>query len=154
MRKTLVLGCGNIFAGDDGVGVQVAERLRARRFPPEVEIVQGETGGLLLLDSIRGAKKVIIVDAFWGGAQVGEVVRLTEEDLLSQKGFWRSPHHLGIPEILSLVRILEPENFPEEVVIIGIQVPAQRKWSFGLSPLVEAAVEKAVAAVEEELAKS
>jgi Ni,Fe-hydrogenase maturation factor len=36
-RKTLVAGCGNIFLGDDGFGVEVARRLSTRSLPEGVK---------------------------------------------------------------------------------------------------------------------
>lgn len=150
MKKTLILGCGNIFASDDGVGVRVAERLALKALPAGVEIIKGETAGLFLLDLIRGAEKIIIIDAILGDMEVGTVTRLTEEDLLWNKDALRSTHHLGICEALNLGRITEPGSFPEEVVIVGIQIQEQKELGFGLSPAVEAAVEEAVAAVERE----
>lgn len=151
MRKTIILGCGNVFAGDDGVGVKVAEKLLEKAFPPEVEIIRCGMAGPFLLDLIIGAKKVIIVDAVLGGEKVGTVLHLTEKDLLYKEGAFRSPHQLDIPEILSLGRVIDPENFPKEIVIIGIQIKEQKRWEIGLSPPVEAAVDVAVAAVEREI---
>lgn len=151
MKKTLVLGCGNVFAGDDCVGVRVVEQLSQKTLPPGVEIIKAGTAGSFLLGLIAGAEKVIIVDAVRGDAETGTVMRLTEADLLLKESAYRSTHHLGVAEIIGLGRVVDPENFPQEVVIIGIQIQQQKGWRHGLTPSVAAAVEKAVAAVEREI---
>ena len=47
-----MLGCGNADAGDDAVGLILAERLRAR-LPRDIEVIIDTTGGITLLDGVR-----------------------------------------------------------------------------------------------------
>ena len=57
-----VVGCGHPDAGDDCVGLEVAERLRGR-VPPGVEVRTDASGGRDAVDWCRGAKTLIIIDA-------------------------------------------------------------------------------------------
>ena len=47
---TLVLGLGNILLRDEGVGVRVVEALQRKALPPGVELFDGATAGLDLVD--------------------------------------------------------------------------------------------------------
>ncbi|NHJ33322.1 MAG: hypothetical protein FK732_10690 [Asgard group archaeon] len=52
-----------------------------------------------------------------------------------------------------LIKELGPENLPDEVIIIGIEVERYDSFSEELSETVSKAVPKAVAMAEEELSK-
>ena len=58
----LVLGIGNELLGDDGTGITAARRL-ARLLPPEVDLLDGGTLGLLLTPLIAGRDAVLVLDA-------------------------------------------------------------------------------------------
>ncbi len=58
----LVLGIGNILMRDEGVGVHAVSALSAERIPPDVEIVDGGTYGVDLLDVIADRDLAIVVD--------------------------------------------------------------------------------------------
>ena len=61
--RVLVLGLGNILLRDEGVGVRVIEALAERYvMPAEVEIVDGGTSGMDLLDTIAGCDHLLICD--------------------------------------------------------------------------------------------
>lgn len=152
MGRVRVLGCGNVLAGDDGVGVEVVRALKREEFPPEVELVEAGVPGLLLLELLLGAEKVIIVDAVEKG-EPGKILKLREEDLPPPNPAPLSAHDLGIPEALALLRRLKPAEAPREIVVVGVQVAKVERFKEGLSPAVAAAVSKAAAVVKEEIFK-
>ena len=59
----LVLGLGNPLRGDDGIGPRVIEALQDRGLPSGVEVIDGGTGGLGLVNMLSCRQRVIIVDA-------------------------------------------------------------------------------------------
>ena len=62
--RLLVLGLGNPLFGDDGVGIEVVARLRARyEWPEDVAVVDGGTLGLRLVPLLEEAERAILVDA-------------------------------------------------------------------------------------------
>lgn len=148
--RVLVLGIGNILLGDEGIGVRVVEALSARyRFPEGVQVVDGGTAGMGLLDLIAGQSHVIIVDAVKGGAEPGTIVRLAGDAV--PVGFRQrvSPHSLGLGDVLALLAILD--QAPQQLVVIGIE-PAGLDFGVGLSPIVASHLETLVNAVLAELA--
>ncbi len=48
--KLRIIGLGNPLMGDDGAGIAAVERLASLPLPAGVEVVDGGTGGLTLLD--------------------------------------------------------------------------------------------------------
>ncbi len=61
--KTIVLGIGNPILQDDGVGIHVINELRQHLKDSRVIVDIAYTGGMNLLDLIRGFDKVILIDA-------------------------------------------------------------------------------------------
>jgi len=58
-----VIGVGNIFASDDGVGIRALRRFRASVEDERVALIESERGGMDLLDRLEGLDAALIVDA-------------------------------------------------------------------------------------------
>jgi hydrogenase maturation protease len=118
-RPTLVLGLGNILLRDEGVGVRVVQALEQMPLPPDVEVFDGATAGVDLLDVLAGRRKVVVIDAIAGDSAPGTVLRLTPDDLVPRHQQGVSLHDLGLLETLALAKQLDLA--PEEVIIIGVK---------------------------------
>ncbi len=152
LPATLVIGLGNSLRGDDGVGVRVAQILAAQALPDDVEVVDGGTQGLGIVNLMEGRQRVILVDAADVGIDSGEFVRFTlDEARLLGDDRHLSVHAAGLRDALLLAQALEV--LPDEVVIFGVQ-PVNLEWDSTLSPQVEAALPSLVAAVLAEVAVS
>ncbi|SMB98886.1 hydrogenase maturation protease [Thermanaeromonas toyohensis ToBE] len=144
MALVKIIGCGNPLAGDDGVGLKVIEELKRWGLPPGVRLISAGLPGLTILDLMRGADQVIIVDAVEAGQKPGTVIHCKETDLARVTFRSLSLHNIGIAEALSLGRLVEPEAFPRRLDIVGVQI-AEITWGKAdLSPLVAAALPLAV----------
>ena len=152
MKKTVVLGCGNTLAGDDGVGVAVVRKLAGATLPPGVEIIEAGAPGLSLVEMMLGADKAVLVDAFLGGGGPGRLKRYPEAELPPVTYATGQSHGVGLREALAWARQAMPGRFPGEVVVIGVEIERPSRWRQGLSPAVAAAVDDAVAAVLDEVA--
>ena len=73
----LVLGIGNILLCDEGVGVRVIEALQTMELPATVEVFDGATAGVDLLDVLADRRKVIVIDAVQADGPCGAVFRFT-----------------------------------------------------------------------------
>lgn len=145
----LVLGLGNILLSDEGVGVRVAEAFQNRYFLPEgVEVVDGGTVGIDLLDILGGRDHVIVLDAVRTGNLPGTVVRLDSNQVPALSRPRLSPHQLGLPEVLALLKVLE--SAPAGLILIGIE-PADLSVGLDLSPTVAAKMDDMVEMVAAEL---
>lgn len=71
--RIYVIGCGNLYASDDAVGLHVVRSLKECQLPVGVKVIEAGCPGLNLLDLWEGADKVIIVDAVKSGSEPGTV---------------------------------------------------------------------------------
>ncbi|MCP9270936.1 hydrogenase maturation protease [Mycolicibacterium sp. CAU 1645] len=78
--EVLVVGCGNLLRGDDGVGPVLIRHLWELGVPDGAQMVDGGTAGMDTAFRMRGAKRVVIVDAAATGAAPGTVYRVPGEE--------------------------------------------------------------------------
>ena len=134
--KTLVLGAGNLLLGDEGFGVHFIRHLeRSYRFPPEVELLEAGTSGLLLLHRFEAADRVYVVDAISAPGEPGDIRRFRKEEfMLNRLPVKLSPHQAGVQEVL-LVSELRG-RCPREIWLFGI-IPANLEAGTELSSIVQ-----------------
>jgi len=154
MKPILILGLGNPLQGDDGVGCHVAQEferqsLSGRALPDDVEVMDGGTPGVGLLNLFEGRSRVIIVDAAEMGRLPGEVARFRPEDVTLTGSTLRfSLHRSGVADALALAGKLKLAL--PEIVVFGVQ-PERVDWGEGLSSHVQAAVSQVIEAVLNEV---
>jgi hydrogenase maturation protease len=115
-----VIGVGNVWRGDDAVGLLAARRLRERLELP-VEVIQTEGDGLGILDLMEGIDHVILIDAVKGGGRAGTTVRLD----VSAESRWGtvvpcSTHAIGVADAIDLARTLG--RLPKKIILYGIEI--------------------------------
>jgi len=141
----LVLGLGNPLMGDDGVGVEALQFLEERYIvPPAVDLVDGGTMGLYLLDRVAGYERLLVVDSVAASQSPGTVLHLRGDEVQAVFGACLSPHQAGVSDLLAALTLLERR--PKEVVAIGM-VPACLNVGLGLSGPVRANLERLVKAL-------
>jgi hydrogenase maturation protease len=147
VRRTVVIGVGNAYRGDDGAGREVA-RLVQERVSDELDVVVCELEPTRLIDAWDGAQAALVVDAVASGAEPGTVHRFdATREALPSREFRSSTHALGIGETIELARALG--RLPEQIVVFGIEGEVFGSGT-DLSPGAQAGVERAVGLVLEE----
>lgn len=144
--RVRVLGLGNVLMGDDALGPWVVEELLAKwEFPEDVAVLDVGTPGLDLTPYLADADTILLVDTVRAEAPPGELRVYTREQLLSRPPQPRvSPHDPGLTE--ALFALAFGGCAPRDVVLIGV-VPGVVAKGIGLTPEVQAAVERASAEV-------
>jgi hydrogenase maturation protease len=143
LPRTLILGVGNPVLCDDGVGIQVAQRLDQQQLPDELTVAQAGTCGLGVLDLVAGFDRLIIVDAIDIDEEPGTVLRLSLDDL--DRGppvHFAAPHDVDLLTALEAGRRLEIE-MPSEVWIVAIQAQDISTFSERCTPAVADAIDEA-----------
>lgn len=149
VHDTLIIGVGNPFRGDDGIGPRVVQNLVMRELPDGVEVMDGGIRGLDLVTLFEGRQRVIIVDAADLGRPPGEFERFTMDHAQVQSaGRQLSIHTAGLGDALLLAEALG--MLPQQLVIFGVQ-PARLDWNEGFSLEVEQAIPKVVSGILAEL---
>jgi hydrogenase maturation protease len=115
----LVLGIGNILLRDEGVGVRVVEMLQTMELPSTVEVFDGATAGVDLLDVMADRRKIIVVDAVQADGPPGMVFRFSPSQLQPQEHVSLSLHQIGLLEALRMAELIGCP--PEQVVIFGVR---------------------------------
>lgn len=147
--RAIVAGVGNVLRGDDGFGAAVARRLASRPLPGGTDVIETGIGGIALLQEIlAGCDALIVLDAIDRGAPPGTVFVLAPE--------LDAAEHVADVHLVNPQRVLEMAKamgaLPPRVRIVGCQPATTDELEATLSPAVEAAVEVAVARVDEILA--
>ena len=140
-HKIVVIGVGSEIRRDDGVGVVVARRLAEEDFGPNVEVIEGHTGGINLLFDMEGADHCIIVDAVDMDREPGtiEVFDADDADIILTERV-ASLHHVSLADVLQLARAT---GVTARVTVVGIQ-PEETVPGEGLTETVAARVDELV----------
>jgi hydrogenase maturation protease len=147
VSRTVVIGIGNSYRGDDAAGREVARRVQDL-VPEELEVVVCGLEPTRLIDAWDGADAAIIVDAVSSEAEPGSVHRFDATSApLPSREFRSSTHALGIGETIELARAIG--RLPSRVVVFGIEGEVFGSGT-GLSDRAEDGVERAVDLVLEE----
>jgi len=140
--KILVLGIGNLLLSDEAVGVRIIEALGQHyAFTPEIDIVDGGTAGMELIETMANRDHLIVADAVLTGSAPGTVTRLCNEEVPALFTRKISPHQLGLSDVLMALRLTD--EFPRQLTLIGVE-PASLEPAIGLTPRVQQAIAPAV----------
>jgi len=142
MKKTLILGIGNILLSDEGLGVHAVKRILESgiAIPDDVEIIDGGTAGFDLLELMMNRSRIIIVDALKVDNVPGSIYRFPPERIASSRNAI-SLHELGIRELITMLRML---GHDPEIEIIGIVPSDVSTFNTHLSATVENSMPRAI----------
>lgn len=147
--RIVVLGIGNILLSDEGVGVRVVEKLAAEYVvPPEVEIIDGGTCGMEMLDQLEDLDGLIVIDCVRHGQPPATPVLLKGDKVPVFFKTKLSPHQISLSDVLASLELTD--TAPKTTVIIGIQ-PASMSLGMDLTPEVAARVPELLATTIAEL---
>ncbi len=148
-KRILVLGVGNILLRDEGVGVKAVVKLQSEfDFSHNVELMDGGTLGLSLLDPICEADHLIVVDAVKYGHPPGTLYRFTAEDFERRVRHKNSLHQLDLVETLAYAEMLEKRP---SAVVVGVEPEDMSPWGMELTAIVEARLSDICSKVLEEI---
>jgi hydrogenase maturation protease len=129
LKKTLVLGLGNVIMGDEGVGVHVVRALEKHTLPSGVECLDGGTGGFILLEPLENADHIILIDAAADGNPPGTVTRTTPR---FSKDYppTLTAHDIGVKDLLDAFYM---QGGTREVILYAIAIDPRQPISMELS---------------------
>jgi hydrogenase maturation protease len=109
VKPVLIAGIGNIFHGDDGFGVCVAQRMAQASMSEQIEVVDFGIRGLDLAYALTGGYGLaILIDTVQRGGAAGTVYVIEPENL-EEEAAGISPHQVDPASVLRLVRTIGGE---------------------------------------------
>lgn len=144
----LVVGCGNLLRGDDGVGPILVRHLWERGMPEGLRLVDGGTAGMDVAFQMRGAERVVIIDASATGATPGTVYRVPGAELAELPPLQGlHTHSFRWDHAIAFARWALADACPSDITVFLIEA-ANVAMGADLSPEVSAAMEKVIDIVE------
>ncbi|MEM1959614.1 MAG: hydrogenase maturation protease [Candidatus Nitrosocaldus sp.] len=156
MKSVIIVGVGNEYRRDDGIGIVVARHLKSMLDSNDVDVVEVSDASSIIDVMEMGYKKMIIVDAIHSSAAVGTIYRFSKEEMLNMTNIKRylllpssasSTHAMDIVEALKLAIELGIAR-DMDVVMFGVEGK-----DFGLGRGLSKEVERSIHRVVEEVAK-
>lgn len=150
--QIVVLGIGQPFRGDDGVGLAAVTAWK-QAYPstaanPILSIQEEPLPGLSLLSLLADYQAAILVDAVQSGAPPGTLHTLQIDELEAFSTAARFAHGWGLAETLRLGQIIAPSFIPKRLQILGIEA-IQFDLGHKLSPAVRVVLPQAAARIQE-----
>jgi hydrogenase maturation protease len=152
--KVLVAGIGNIFAGDDGFGVAVAQHLLAQSVPQGVQVTDfGIRGYDLAFALMEPWERVILIDAVARGGDPGTVYTIepqlnqAEEELATAD--LANAHGMDPSQVLRMVMAMGGTVPPLTLVACEPADLGGEEGRLGLTPVVQASMNVAVEIIEQ-----
>jgi hydrogenase maturation protease len=138
-----IVGLGQEWAGDDGVGLAVVRHLR-NVLPPAIELVEATDPTQLITLLTDGGDPVVIIDAVLDEGPAGRVLLIDAQSDPSSTHLL-STHGLGVMEAIELALTAHPTEVARKIFIVGITINSASRGSTGLSLPVAGAVPIAAA---------
>ncbi|MGW5136014.1 hydrogenase maturation protease [Streptomyces sp. NPDC004135] len=151
--RVVVIGVGNEFRRDDGVGHVVAARLLERAengsLPPHTVVSACDGDPARLIGLWEGARLAVVVDAAHARpATAGRIHRIELDAKRLGQASATSSHGLGLGEAVDLARVLG--RLPEHLVVYAVE-GSDASIGTGLTAAVADVVEPLADAVEGEI---
>ncbi len=141
--------------GDDGIGVHILREMQNTYGAlPNVTMEEAQTGGMNLIDLMRGYDKAILVDAVSVPTLLqGEVACYPIHDMTTVHS--SNPHDVSLLEALELSKRIGDTMLPQEIVIVAINLTTiPRTFTEAVSPEIRDAIPKAIEKIFSELSKT
>ena len=142
----LVIGIGNEFRRDDGVGLAVAAAIADRR-SPGVSVMTATGEPTAILDAWAGVALAVVIDAAAGERSIPGTIRRWAPGDHAESAVVSS-HAFGLPETFALGRAVG--RIPQSLVVFTVDIE-KTGHGVGLSPAVTGAVPAVVDAILAEI---
>jgi hydrogenase maturation protease len=142
--SVLLLGIGNVLWADEGFGVRAAETLQQTyEIPGNVTVMDGGTQGIYLVQHVQAADILVVFDAIDYGLPPASLKTIEGDAVPKFLGAKKmSLHQTGFQEVLAMAEMLG--DYPEHLLLIGVQPVELEDYGGSLRPAVKAQVGPAI----------
>jgi hydrogenase maturation protease len=142
--RMLVMGIGNYLMGDEGIGVHLAQRLEKDGCPPNVDVIDGGTGGFSLMSYFDDYPIIIFIDATMDGKPNG-TVSLIKPKFAADFPKTLSVHDVGLKDMVEAVYIT---GKVPKMYLFTISIDTITPMTMELSPEVAASIPVLIMEIE------
>ena len=139
-NSILVMGVGNYLMGDEGIGVHIIQEMSKIKLPKYVDILDGGTGGFLLLNCFEAYNTIIFIDATMDGKPAG-TISLIRPKFASDFPSALSVHDVGLKDMIEAVYLME--KIPD-IHLFTISIEDLNPMTVELNEKVSAAIPKVI----------
>lgn len=132
-NSILVMGVGNYVMGDEGIGVHIIQQMSKIQLPDYLDILDGGTGGFLLLSCFQAYPAIIFVDATMDGKPAG-TISLIQPKFASDFPSALSVHDVGLKDMIEAVYLMD--KVPD-IHLFTVSIEEVNPMTIGLNPKVE-----------------
>jgi len=139
-NSLLVMGVGNYLMGDEGIGVHVIQEMAKHKLPDYIDILDGGTGGFLLLSCFEVYPTIIFVDATMDGKPAG-TVSLIRPKFASDFPSALSVHDVGLKDMVEAVYLM---NHVPDIHLFTVSIEELNPMTIELSEKAQNAIPKII----------
>jgi len=133
MKEVLIIGLGNEYLSDDGIGAKIVRDLQSLIPIPNADFKNLITGSLDMLELIKDYKHLIIIDSIKTQNGIpGSLYMIQPENKEFMTTHLSDFHDVRFPDTIRLAKELGI-SVPENILIIGIEIIEDRIFRSGLS---------------------
>jgi len=134
-KRIGILGLGNLLLCDEGFGVHFINYLTEHyEIPDNFSVLDGGTAGIMMAPFMEDVDLLFVIDTVELEAEPGSIHHFTDDEVKSGNMQFKSPHQVGLIEVLELSKLRE--RAPEKTEMITI-VPEDLSIRIGLSPTLK-----------------
>ena len=143
-ENTLILGLGNILLQDEGIGVHTLRELEKLSWPENIDLLDGGTGGFVLLSLFEDYKNLVIIDATLSSEPEGTIKVLKPK---FAKDFPKSlsTHELGLKDMIESAILL---GKVPDISLITVSINPEQIMNIELTPELKALIPEVVETVK------
>ena len=132
-NKVLILGLGNILLNDEGIGVRVVNEMENIDLPKNVDILDGGTGGFVLLSLFHEYNIIIIIDATLSNEEPG-TIKILEPKFSSDFPKSLSTHELGMKDMIESAILL---GKVPKLYLVAVTISPTQEMDMKVTPSLE-----------------
>lgn len=139
----MIIGLGNEYLSDDGVGIRVVRALRERLPTLDAVIEELSVGGLELLTYITGCERCVIVDAVTTGTHPPGTTYRCIQKTGSDPPALTSSHQINLAQVVSLGAMMGAD-LPAHLLVYGVEAEDLTTFHDGCTVSVSEAIPRIV----------
>ena len=135
----MIIGLGNEFLSDDGLGIRVVRALKERLPAADTVFEELSVGGLQLLDYITGCEHCIIIDAITTGKNPAGTPYRFIQTTADNPPTLTSSHQIDLAQVVTLAALMGAE-LPRRLTVYGIEADDVTTFHDGCTEAVSRAI--------------